>query len=167
MPEGWRAEIVATGITMTPPSGKGHATIVTLVHRALNAAVREDWAVCRNVGVSIPLRLKLFVPDLVVIPWSALGGADNEPVPAEQALLVVEITSPGNAQTDRKPKRWGYAHGDVPQYLLIDRFDDDGPSITLFTEPVDGHHQQIQRLPFGRKVRLPEPFEVDLDTSRF
>ncbi|HVV18121.1 MAG TPA: Uma2 family endonuclease [Pseudonocardiaceae bacterium] len=169
VPAGWRAEVMGEqGLTLTPPPGNGHNVIVELVHRTLARTVPDDWGLYQTLGVSIPMRLKLFVPDLVVIPRAVVAaGPDSEPVPAEHALLVVEVTSRGNAESDRKQKRWGYAHAAVPQYLLIDRFDDDGPSITLFTEPVDGHYEQIHRLPFGREVRLPEPFEVDLDTSRF
>jgi hypothetical protein len=55
----------------------------------------------------------------------------------------------------------------VPLYLLIDRFDEDGPAVTLFYDPVDGHYQHVVRIPFGEKVSLPEPFGIDLDTGGF
>ena len=79
----------------------------------------------------------------------------------------MEITSRGNAETDRKTKRWSYAHAGVPQYLLIDRFDEDGPAVTLFSNPVDGHYQHVTRIPFGEKISLPAPFDLDLDTDGF
>jgi Uma2 family endonuclease len=118
--------------------------------------------------VSIPLRAKLFIPDLVIVPDAAFDSlSNNEPVPADRALLVVEITSFSNAATDRKTKRWSYAHAGVPLYLLIDRFDEDGPAVTLFSDPVDGHYQHLVRIPFGEKISLPEPFGIDLDTGGF
>ncbi|WP_412077248.1 Uma2 family endonuclease [Streptomyces xanthophaeus] len=59
----------------------------------------------------------------------------SDPVDAAEALLVVEITSKSNAEDDRKKKLWAYAHAPVPVYLLIDRFDEHGPTATLFTGP--------------------------------
>jgi Uma2 family endonuclease len=168
VPEGWRAEIVGEGITVTPPPGNGHNSIADLVHRALARLIPDDWGLYQTLGMSIPLRLKLFIPDLAVVPRSDVNSRpDNEPVPADLALLIVENTSRGSAETDRKTKRWGYAHAGVPQYLLIDRFDEDGPAVSLFSDPVDGHYQHITRIPFGEKISLPEPFGLDLDTSAF
>jgi Uma2 family endonuclease len=168
VPEGWRAEIVGEQIIMAPPPGNGHNLIAGLVNRALIRVLPDGWDLYQTLGISIPMRLKLFVPDLAVVPRSVVrSGRDNEPIPAEHARLVVEVTSRGNADTDRKTKRWGYAHGGVPQYLLIDRFDQDGPSVTLFTEPDDGHYRCRQQVPFGQKIHLPEPFDVDLDTGEF
>ena len=118
--------------------------------------------------MSIPLRAKLFIPDFVIVPRDELHGLpDNQPVSADRALLVAEITSFSNAETDRKAKRWSYAHAGVPLYLLIDRFDEDGPAVTLFSDPVDGHYQHVVRIPFGEKISLPEPFAIDLDTGGF
>lgn len=78
-------------------------------------------------------------------------------------LLVVEVTSESNAETDRVVKRKRYAEYGAPLYLLVDRME---KTVTVFTDPgrlgytkVDGPH------PFGTPVRLPEPFGIDLDTS--
>ena len=168
LPAGWRAEIVGNGINMTPPPGNGHNLIADLVHRALARVTPDEWGLYQTLGVSIPLRAKLFAPDLVIVPRFELDSlSDNEPVPADRALLVCEITSFGNAKTDRKTMRWGYAHAGVPLYLLIDRFDEDGPAVTLFSDPVGGHYRHVVRVPFGEKISLPEPFGIELDTGGF
>jgi hypothetical protein len=57
--------------------------------------------------------------------------------------------------------------GGVPQYLLIDRFAEAGPGVTLFSDPVDGRSRCSVRVPFGRSVLLPEPFNLVLVTSGF
>lgn len=118
--------------------------------------------------VSIPTRSSLFIPDLVVIARDRVP-ADDEPapIPASRAKLAVEITSPGNPDTDRKIKLWGYAHAQVPVYLLIDRYAEVEPTVSLYAEPSGGHYRQLVRVPFGEKVTLPDPFGFDLDTSRF
>jgi Uma2 family endonuclease len=168
VPEGWRAEIVEYGIHLTPPPGNGHNMIAYLVHRALGEVTPDEWGLYQKLGVSIPLRARLFVPALVIVPTAELRRLpDLEPVSADRALLVAEITSFSNAETDRKTKRRGYAHAGVPLYLLIDRFDEDGPAVTLFSDPVDGHYQHLVRIPFGEKISLPEPFAIDLDTGGF
>jgi Uma2 family endonuclease len=168
VPEGWRAEIVENGINLTPPPGNGHSRIADLVNRALVRITPDEWGLYRTLGVSIPLRAKLFVPGLVIVPRDELDGLpENQPVSADRALLVAEITSFSDAETDRKMKRWSYAHAGVPLYLLIDRFDEDGPAVRLFSDPVDGHYQHMVRIPFGEKISLPEPFGIDLGTSGF
>jgi Uma2 family endonuclease len=165
VPAGWRAEIGEDCINLTPPPGNGHSRIADLVHRALARVTPDDCGLYQKLGVSIPSRAKLFVPALVIVPRAELASLpDNEPVQADHALLVSEIA---NAETDRKTKRRGYAHAGVPLYLLIDRFDEDGPAVTLFSDPVDGHYQHMVRIPFGEKISLPEPFGIDLDTGGF
>lgn len=168
VPEGWRAEIVGEYITVTPPPGNGHNRIADLVDEAVRLASPGGWGIYQNLGVSIPLLGKLYIPDLVVIPREELFGLpDNEPVNADRALLALEITSKGNADADRKAKLWGYAHGPVPLYLLIDRFDEAGPSVTLYSEPENGFYRKSVHVPFGGKVEIPEPIGLTLDTSTF
>lgn len=91
----------------------------------------------------------------------------SDPVDATEALLVVEITSQSNADDDRKKKLWAYAHAPLPVYLLIDRFDEHGPTATLFTEPHNGAYKHAVRVAFGEELRLPEPFALTVDTGSF
>lgn len=168
VPEGWRAEILEGGVTMSPPPGNGHNLIADLVHRSLVRALPIDWSVLQTLGVSIPGVRRLYEPDLVVVPRAELSGrSDQVPVPAALAKLAVEIVSRGNAGTDRMEKLWAYAQAPVPLYLLIDRFDDEGPTVTLFSEPVDGHYRTVERVPFGDSITLPSPIDLVLDTKEF
>ncbi|WAL66238.1 Uma2 family endonuclease [Amycolatopsis cynarae] len=168
VPEGWRAEILEGGVTMSPPPGNGHNLIADLVHRSLVRAVPVDWSVLQTLGVSIPGLKRLYEPDLVVVPRAELvARPDRVPVPAVLAKLAVEIVSRGNARTDRVEKLRAYAQAPVPLYLLIDRFDDEGPTVTLFSEPVDGHYRTAERVPFGDSVTLPSPIDLVLDTKEF
>ncbi|GGX31702.1 Uma2 family endonuclease [Streptomyces chryseus] len=79
----------------------------------------------------------------------------------------MEITSKGNASHDRSAKQKAYAQGDVPLYLLIDRYDEGGPAVTLFSDPRNGMYRTGLRKPFGEPVALPEPFGSELDTAGF
>ena len=168
VPEGWRAEILEAGVTMTPPPGNGHNVIADVVNHALVRANPGDWAILQTLGVSIRQAKRLYEPDFVVVPRAELRARpDREPVPAHLAELAVEIVSRSNARTDRVEKLWACAQAPVPLYLLIDRFDEAGPTVTLFSEPAEGHYQRSERVPFGASVTLPAPIGVVLDTKEF
>jgi Uma2 family endonuclease len=166
VPEGWRAELTAEGIQMTPPPGGPHNLIADLVHSVLSGVRPEGCGIFQTQGVGMPGIGSIYVPDFCVAPRAAIP-RNSDPVSAEEVLLVVEITSPGNAEHDRKKKKWAYAHGPVPQYLLIDRFDEDGSAVSLFTEPVRGVYSRTVRVPFGEPVEIGAPFGVRLETSEF
>ncbi|QUG99865.1 Uma2 family endonuclease [Saccharopolyspora erythraea] len=166
VPEGWRAEIIEGRIVMTPPPGYPHNLIADLVHRALVRGIPDEWAIFQTAGVGVPLRSGLFIPDLMVVPREDVPSGVG-PMPAEKALLVVEITSQGNADVDRKTKLWSYAHAAVPLYLLIDRFAEGGPVVELYSGPENGAYRESRRVPFGKPIDLPEPFRLTLDTDRF
>ena len=42
-----------------------------------------------------------------------------------------------------------------------------GPVVVLHTQPKDGQYQSVVQVPYGEKLTLPPPFDVDLDTSEF
>ncbi|MEV8536339.1 Uma2 family endonuclease [Streptomyces sp. NPDC051211] len=170
VPEGWRAEIDGGQIHLVPPPHRHHNGIAERVQHALYPVLSPEWGIYQTLGIHIAPLGKLYVPDLVVAPREPVEGIDadvNDPVDAAEALLVVEITSKGNAEDDRKKKLWAYAHAPVPAYLLIDRFDEHGPTATLFTEPQNGAYKHADRVAFGDALELPKPFGLKLDTRAF
>ena len=166
VPTGWRAEITEGGITVTPPLSPAHNLIAAVVDEALRPGLPAGASVFQTLGVRIEPAGRLYIPDLVVMPRDVLAVEDSS-VPAEHALLVVEITSKENADQDRRAKRWAYARGGVALYLLIDRWADDGPAVTLFSDPHDGHYRRNVQVSFGENVTVPAPFNVDIDTADF
>ncbi|MCX4584493.1 Uma2 family endonuclease [Streptomyces sp. NBC_01481] len=171
VPEGWRAEIDEGLITLVPPPDDGHNLIAEQVHWALRNAAPEGWGVYQTLGLFIYRLERLYIPDLVVVPKKLLAERakkkEKAPLAAAEAALAVEITSKSNASHDRSSKLSAYASGAVPLYLLIDRYDEGGPSVTLFSEPRNGMYRTGLRKPFGEPVPLPEPFSTELDTSEF
>ncbi|NBM20559.1 Uma2 family endonuclease [Streptomyces sp. GC420] len=170
VPEGWRAEIDEDRIVLAPPPHAHHNGIAAAVQRRLYQNLPDELGIYQTLGIHIAPLDRLYVPDLVVMPSRLIADADpdvNDPMDAAEALLVVEITSKGNAKDDRTKKLWAYAHAPVPAYLLIDRFDEHGPTTTLFTEPENGAYKHTERVPFGKPLALPAPFHTTLHTESF
>lgn len=165
VPQGWRAEITEDGITMTRPPSTSRNRIAEDVHRTLASLLPRDLKIFQTLGVAIPAVGRLYIPDVCVVPVDAL--TKESEVTADLVLLTVEITSKHNARHDRKTKTWHYAHGPVPLYLLVDRYDDDGPAVTLYSQPWDGHYQHRLSIPFGESIDLPDPIGLTLDTTDF
>ncbi|MDX2728215.1 MULTISPECIES: Uma2 family endonuclease [Streptomyces] len=171
VPEGWRAEIDEGQIVLVPPPHAHHNGIAAKVQRRLYRDLPEELEIYQTLGIHVAPLDKLYVPDLVVMPSELIDAADPEssdPMEASDALLIVEITSKGNAREDRTKKYRAYARAAVPMYLLIDRFDTRGAMATLFTEPnEDGTYKRSDAVPFGKPLTLPEPFGTTLLTADF
>ncbi|WP_392752310.1 Uma2 family endonuclease [Streptomyces sp. LN590] len=171
VPEGWRAEIDEGQIVLVPPPHAHHNGIAAKVQRRLYRDLPEEVEIYQTLGIHAAPLDKLYVPDLVVMPSELIDAADPEssdPMDASDALLIVEITSKGNAREDRTKKYRAYARAAVPMYLLIDRFDTRGAMATLFTEPnEDGTYKRSDAVPFGKPLTLPEPFGTTLPTADF
>ncbi|MFC8226713.1 Uma2 family endonuclease [Streptomyces sp. NPDC057287] len=171
VPEGWRAEIDEGQIVLVPPPHAHHNGIAEVVQRVLYRGLRDELGIYQTLGVHVVPLDKLYVPDLVVMPTELIASADPEssdPLDAAEALLIVEITSKGNAREDRTKKYRAYARAGVPMYLLLDRFDTRGAMATLFTEPnEDGTYKHSEVVPFGKPLPLPDPFDVTLLTADF
>ncbi|MFJ6937635.1 Uma2 family endonuclease [Streptomyces sp. NPDC101132] len=157
---GDRVEIVEGVIVPVTPTWD-HENAAAEIRDQINARARELECVIGSGNLDLPNSSNWYVPDLAVAPKAlAKGGSALLP---DQTLLVVEVTSESNAETDRVVKRRRYAEYGAPLYLLVDRQEE---TVTLFSGPghlgyaaADGPH------PFGTPVRLPAPFDLTLDTT--
>ncbi|MFE2942895.1 Uma2 family endonuclease [Streptomyces sp. NPDC059255] len=163
-PEGCKVEIIEGIITVSPTPSRDHNLTAAMLQRRLYAVIPEDWEVFQTLGVSVPGRRGLYVPDLLVAATEDVMGPGHQ-IPAESAKLVVEITSRGNANHDRIAKAHGYAQAGVPLYLLLDPWVSDSPTATLYGEPEGGTYRTLQAVEYGGKLTLPAPFDLAIDTS--
>jgi Uma2 family endonuclease len=164
-PEGWRVEISDGALRMTPPPDVPHNITAVPVRDLLVRHASSGIDVFETLGIEIVGAEKLYIPDVVAIPGSALDGRDMTGRSTD-VVLAVEITSRSGARIDRTEKLNAYATGAVQAYLLVDRVAKN-PAVTMYSEPVDGEYQHLVKVPFGETIHLPEPFDVDLDTSQF
>ncbi len=101
-----------------------------LVRRQIEKRVDELGCVEGSGNLDLPGSSNWYIPDIAVVPEElAKGGSALLP---DQTLLIVEVTSESNAETDRGVKRRRYTEYGAPLYLLVDRVD---RCVTLFSEP--------------------------------
>ncbi|MFE7467756.1 Uma2 family endonuclease [Streptomyces sp. NPDC057499] len=165
-PEGCKVEIIEGIVTVSPPPSKDHNTTAELLQRRLYRVIPEDWGIYQTLGVSVPGRAGLYIPDLVVVPRAMATGPENH-IPAEEARLVVEITSKANANHDRIGKVRGYAKAGVELFLLLDPWHSGRPTATLYGEPDGATYRVLDAVEYGEKLTLPDPFGLVLDTGIF
>ncbi|AXG79293.1 Uma2 family endonuclease [Streptomyces paludis] len=102
-------------------------------------------------------------PDAVLAPEKAFVGQGDWADPA-LSLMTVEVTSydSDTDRRDRKEKPAAYAAAGIPVYLLIDR---DHCTVSVFTEPSADGYGYCQVADFGKRVMLPDPVGIELDTE--
>lgn len=160
--EGDRVQIVEGVITPTSPSWD-HENVVDVIREQIGPVMRKLDCRAGSGNLDLPGSPNWYVPDLAVVPKElARGGGALLP---DQTLLIVEVTSDSNGGTDRIVKRRRYAEYGAPLYLLVDRQEQ---ACTLYSEPGElGYTRVAGPHRFGKSIRLPHPFELDLETSEF
>ncbi|MDT0450143.1 Uma2 family endonuclease [Streptomyces hesseae] len=161
--EGDRVQIVEGVIQPAMPTWD-HENVADEIREQLGPVLRKLECRAGSGDLDLPGSPNWYVPDLAVVPRKlAKGGGALVP---DQTLLVVEITSDSNGDTDRVAKRRRYAEYGAPLYLLVDRQEH---TCTLFSKPGGelGYTRAEGPTPFGAPVHLPAPFDLELDTSDF
>ena len=121
--------------------GGPHAASASWSSRTINVRLKTD---------------RIVIPDIVV----AETDEDGDVLEAAEITLVCEIISPRNAATDRVVKMQFYALAGIPIYLLVDP---DEAAVTLRLLRLDGgHYVQDQIVRTGERLRIDEPFPIDL-----
>ncbi|MGY5116584.1 Uma2 family endonuclease [Streptomyces sp. 900105755] len=165
-PEGSKVEIIEGIVTVSPAPAYRHNDIAERIQRRLYSVIPEDWGVYQTLSIAVPSRLGMFIPDIVVAPRQTDSDVDSH-IPAGLAELVVEVTSKANARHDRVSKPAAYATAGIPLYLLVDRWAPGGPTATLYGEPKGDVYRVLSAVKFGDPLKLPEPFDLTIDTAEF
>ncbi|MFI6688178.1 Uma2 family endonuclease [Streptomyces sp. NPDC050485] len=165
-PEGCKVEIIEGIVTVSPPPSEEHNDTAELLQRRLYSVIPEDWGIYQTLGLVVPQSVGLYMPDLAVMPRSRLRQGPDGRTAAEDAELVVEITSESNAKHDRVTKTHGYAKAGVPLYLLLDAWVST-PIATLYGKPEQGTYRVLDLVEYGGKLTLPAPFDLEVDTGIF
>lgn len=154
-----RIELLDGSLLVSPSAGYRHQRLSSQLWLALSVAAPAGLEVLEAVNVRVgPGRI--LIPDLVVLNTPGAEGTVADPA---EVLLVVEITSPGNAVVDRAIKPPLSAAAGIPHYLRIE-LDVQGPTVEVF-ELRRGRYDSVQRVQPGQRLRLDRPLRVDLDLA--
>jgi Uma2 family endonuclease len=164
-PEGVRIELIAGELIMSPSGSVSHSrTISELIDQMMDVVRHRNWQMHTMLTAHIAQTRERLIPDLMIATRDAPEFSEWELV-SSGVLLVAEVVSASSRRRDRQAKWRAYAQGQVPLYLLIDRFADP-PAVTLFSQPAPGGYQATKAATAGQPLRLPEPFGIALDTGR-
>lgn len=185
--DGTRVEVIQGDIAVSPGPAFSHNRIITGIMTALINAKTADpafaWESEQVTNLDLYLNDEGFIPDLLIIDIERAAEMDADDLKLLQpgdVAMVVEVTSPSNANSDREPgpqhrtkngniikSKWtGYARGGIPYYLLVDR-DPRVARAILYTDPdpASGRYTSASAWTFGDTICLPEPFAFEIDTS--
>jgi Uma2 family endonuclease len=103
-------------------------------------------------------------PDLVVVDQAAVDRVDREGglLRASEALVVVEIVSPGSRRMDNVIKRGEYADAGIPHYWIVDI---DSPVSLVACRLTEEFGYRDSQVATGT-LTTTDPFAVTLDLDR-
>ncbi|MFI9234369.1 Uma2 family endonuclease [Streptomyces rimosus] len=163
VPDGLKVELLRGEIVMMASPGLVHNCIVTSV---MDQIPRQHWLRLQMQDVDILSENSEPVPDLTVLEQAARP-ASGRLVPSEVVTLLVEVVSKTSVERDYAIKRFVYAAGKVPAYLIIDPI---MAQCVLLTDPIGAGEKAdytAQRIiKFGDPVPL-DLLGVKLDTTEF
>ncbi|MEU4164015.1 Uma2 family endonuclease [Actinoplanes sp. NPDC026670] len=105
---------------------------------------------------------RILIPDLAV----KKGPTETAVSDAADVVLVCEITSPGNAATDRGLKMVAYAAAGIPWYLLVEPSFADYASVTLrLFRLADNGYAEHASAKHGETLTSDLPFPMSISTG--
>jgi Uma2 family endonuclease len=162
-PDGYKAELIRGKIVVSPWSKLRYLRPMRSLRTQLEAHAPEGHVTETSPFLFVfPSTGRGFGPDLFVADESAF---DDEGRHADGAALslVAELTSDSTKDADWLDKLDTYGRL-VPVYLLLDMQVEE---ISAFWDPSPKGYRSRTNVPFGRPLRVPAPFDFDLDTAGF
>ncbi len=159
LPVDRRFELLDGALLVSPSARVRHQRLSSRLWAALDAAIPFGLEVLEAINVRVGPG-KILIPDLAVV---TVPGLDLTVCEAADVVLVVEITSPGNAAVDRAVKPQLYAQAGVPNYLRIE-LDKAGPRALVYRLERD-QYSEVARVDPGRPLVMTEPLAVTLDLA--
>ncbi len=154
-----RIELLDGSLLVSPSAGHRHQRLSFQLCYALAVAAPADLEVLEAINVRVAPG-RILIPDLAVVRTTGLDCTVTEPA---DVVLVVEITSPGNAVVDQALKPQLYAEAGIPHYLLIE-LGAVPPAAAAF-ELRGGRYVPVRRVDPGERLRLDKPFHIDVDLA--
>jgi Uma2 family endonuclease len=157
--EDWRRyEIVDGALLVSPPPTGKHELTSEEVRAAIRGALPVGLAVIGPMGIGI--ERSYLIPDLVVAQRTRVRSVDH--LDPADALLVVEVVSPGSVTTDRVTKPAQYAAAGIPAFWRVET---DPISVSAYVLRA-GTYAEVGTWGLGETARITEPFPVKIELNR-
>lgn len=164
----YRWELLEGNLIMSPSPTPRHNYASGRLLIALAPQLPADFVAIQDVDLDLGLAPaeqpgSARRPDLVVVDRSALDRVDRDGglLSAHDAVLVVELVSPGSRRTDLVIKRGEYADAGIPHYWIVDL---DAPvSLTACHLASGFGYQDPGALTGNYQVVAPFDVRIDLD----
>jgi Uma2 family endonuclease len=154
-----RIELLDGSLLVSPSAGYRHQRLSFQLCYALSVAAPAGLEVLEAINIRIAPG-RILIPDLAVVNTPGVDRTVAEPA---DVVLVVEITSPGNAVVDRALKPQLYAQAGIPHYLLIE-LGAEPPTAVAFRLR-QSCYVPVRRVGRGERLRLDEPLHIDVDLA--
>lgn len=162
-PDGFKAELIRGKIVVSPFSKLRYLRPMRALREQLQAHA-PDGHVAETAPFlfRFPAAERAYGPDLFVADEAAF---DEEGRHADAAALslIAEFTSVSTKDADWNEKLEVYGRL-VPVYLVVDMQEKE---ITRFSGPSPHGYRSHKTVSFGEPLRVPEPFDCEIDTSTF
>ena len=160
------SELVEGRLLMSPSPAPRHQRVVRRLMWQLEAQLPPTLEVLHDIDVDLQLTPAdapgtVRRPDLVVVPYAASDGVDRDGgiLRASDALVVIEVVSPGSRRIDLVHKRGEYADAGIPHYWIVDI----SPPVSLVAAHLAGEFGYIDTAVVTGRFNTTEPVPVDLD----
>ncbi len=162
-PAGYKAELIRGKIVVSPWSKLRYKRVMKSLRLQLERHAPEGHDVdVAPFLFTFPGLERAFGPDLHVAD-EAVFDAEGRHADGEALSLVAELTSDSTKDVDWLDKLDTYGRV-VPVYLLLDM---KMQEINAFWDPSPKGYRSRTNISFGRSLRVPAPFDFELDTSEF
>lgn len=164
VPDGYRAEIIGGNIVVSPCSRGYYGNAMRSIRSQLDPyAPHTHHLESAPFLFAFPGEERAYGPDVYAAAASAFD-TDSVFLDGEALSLVGELTSTSTRDVDWGDKLAVYGRAGVPVYLLVDM---QKQQTTVFWGPSENGYNGSETTLFGNKLRIPKPFDCDLDTAGF
>ncbi|MET9647658.1 Uma2 family endonuclease [Streptomyces syringium] len=161
LPDGFKAELSGDIIVMQASPSAIHQLNLSKIRKQFDAHTPAGYIDTGNTDLESPQTAKVRNPDLTYLPEESMATMESS-VPAELALIAVEIVSPSNPENDWVGKLRDYPLMGIPLYLVVDARQ---KTVALFSEPENGRYRMREDADFGEPIHIPSPFSFTLETN--
>lgn len=162
-PAGYKAELIRGKIVLSPGPKLRYMKVIKSLRLQLGPQAPEGhYADAAPILFVFPGSERAYGPDLHVADESAFD-AEGRHADGTALSLAAELTSDSTKDVDWLDKMETYGRV-VPVYLLLDMRVGE---INVLWDPSPKGYRSRTNVPFGRPVRIPAPFDFELDTSGF